>query len=91
MLQPSEKLCSKLSQDIAFTMVEGDFQCFTGVWRIQDGAGGAGTCRLSYSVVVSPMAWLPVALIQNRIERDIANNLRAVSNHAEKTWSMQKA
>lgn len=30
------------------------------------------------------MAWLPVGLIQNRIEKDISKNLRAVAEYTEK-------
>jgi hypothetical protein len=70
-------------QDITFVLVEGDFQCFKGLWRIQPGTAGAGSTRLSYSVKVSPMAWLPVGLITGRIEREISANLKAVAAHAE--------
>lgn len=39
--------------DITFDMVEGDFVRFQGVWRVQEGRD-PNTCRLSYSVVVTP-------------------------------------
>lgn len=48
--------------DIAFTMVDGDFQAFQGVWRMQR-CGGDGCC-LSYALFVRPQVWLPVRLIQ---------------------------
>jgi hypothetical protein len=39
--------------------------------------------RLSYAVYVQPQPWLPVALVQGRIEREIMANLRAVAAYAE--------
>jgi hypothetical protein len=39
--------------------------------------------QLNYAVFVKPMPWLPVGLIQNRIEKEIITNLRAVQKHAE--------
>lgn len=60
--EPSSPYPSRPAMDISFTMMEGDFQCFTGVWRMQDGST-PGTTRLSYSVRVSPMVrrrpWSP--------------------------------
>jgi hypothetical protein len=41
-------------------------QAFRGVWRIQEGAAGSRTARLSYALFVRPQAWLPVRLIQAR-------------------------
>ena len=41
-------------------------QAFRGVWRIQEGASGSRTARLSYALFVRPQAWLPVRLIQAR-------------------------
>jgi len=41
-------------------------QAFRGVWRIQEGAGGDSTARLSYALFVRPQVWLPVRLIQAR-------------------------
>ena len=42
------------------------------------------TTRLSYALFVRPQRWLPVQLVQNRIEGEIVANLRAVRAHAEK-------
>ncbi len=48
--------------DIAFSMVEGDFQAFQGIWRMQ--RLGEDGCCLSYALFVRPQVWLPVRLIQ---------------------------
>lgn len=47
--------------------------------------GGAGTMRLSYALYVKPQTWLPVRLIQGRIEGEVISNLQAVQKHAERT------
>jgi hypothetical protein len=45
---------------------------------------------LCYSLYVQPQAWLPVALIQNRIEKEVAKNLEAVRAHAEYLHTRQQ-
>lgn len=70
-------------RDISFELVEGDFSAFRGVWRISEGPAGPLTARLSYAVFVQPQAFLPVGLIQGRISRDVATNLKSVRAHAE--------
>ncbi|PNW87072.1 hypothetical protein CHLRE_02g107750v5 [Chlamydomonas reinhardtii] len=69
------------SSDITFELVEGDFQAFRGVWRMQQ--TGEATTLLSYALFVKPQAWLPVALIQGRIENEVVRNLEAVGKYAE--------
>lgn len=39
---------------------------------------------LCYSLYVQPRPWLPVGLIQGRIEREIVRNLEALKRHAER-------
>lgn len=84
MAEPNSPFPDRPCKDITFVLMDGDFQKFSGVWRMQEGIGGPSTTRLSYAVTVSPMAWLPVGLIQNRIEREIGQNLRAVADYAER-------
>jgi ribosome-associated toxin RatA of RatAB toxin-antitoxin module len=74
---------SSWPRDISFELVEGDFSAFRGVWRISEGPAGPLTARLSYAVFVQPQAFLPVGLIQGRISRDVATNLKSVRAHAE--------
>jgi hypothetical protein len=70
-------------RDISFELVEGDFNAFRGVWRVDRGPAGPLTSRLAYAVFVQPQAFLPVGLIQGRISRDVATNLKSVRAHAE--------
>jgi ribosome-associated toxin RatA of RatAB toxin-antitoxin module len=69
--------------DITFDLVEGDFQAFKGVWRIQPGRLGPASSWLVYALYVKPQGWLPVGLIQDRISREVVTNLLAVARHAE--------
>lgn len=66
-------------------------QVFRGVWRIQEGALGSQSSRLSYALLVRPQIWLPVRLVQGRIENEIRNNLMAVCRHTELLHSRQSA
>lgn len=70
-------------RDISFELVEGDFSAFRGIWRVSEGPAGPLTSRLSYAVFVQPQAFLPVGLIQGRITKDVATNLKSVRAHAE--------
>lgn len=62
---------------------EGGGQAFKGVWRMQSEGGNSKRTRLSYSVFVRPQMWLPVQLIQSRIEGETQRNLVAVRLHSE--------
>lgn len=88
---PRTSIQGRPSRDITFTSLEGDFQCFKGVWRIQSGLAGPGTTHLCYSLYVLPQQWLPVGLIQSRIEREVAANLDAVRRHAQTMHSKAAA
>eukprot|EP00882_Tetradesmus_deserticola_P010566 GHRQ01011162.1.p1 GENE.GHRQ01011162.1~~GHRQ01011162.1.p1 ORF type:complete len:298 (+),score=112.39 GHRQ01011162.1:139-1032(+) len=69
-------------RDLSFSLVEGDFQAFKGVWRMEPGDDPASTV-LHYAAFVQPHAWLPVGLIQGRISSEVVGNLKAVARHAE--------
>eukprot|EP00878_Enallax_costatus_P024509 GHUV01026159.1.p1 GENE.GHUV01026159.1~~GHUV01026159.1.p1 ORF type:complete len:166 (+),score=43.69 GHUV01026159.1:504-1001(+) len=71
-------------KDISFLLVEGDFQAFKGIWRMQPAAVDPHATVLRYSLFVKPHPWLPVGLIQNRISSEVVNNLKAVRRHAER-------
>lgn len=68
-------------RDITFSLVEGDFKAFRGVWRMQPLSDMQSV--LCYSLYVMPQAWLPVGLIQGRIEKEVKQNLAAVRKYAE--------
>ena len=46
--------------------------------------GTDGSTLLCYSLYVQPMSWLPVRLIQSRIQKEVSSNLQAVRAHSEK-------
>eukprot|EP01023_Acetabularia_acetabulum_P007410 TRINITY_DN13203_c0_g1_i1.p2 TRINITY_DN13203_c0_g1~~TRINITY_DN13203_c0_g1_i1.p2 ORF type:complete len:220 (-),score=32.69 TRINITY_DN13203_c0_g1_i1:313-972(-) len=73
--------------DISFQMVEGDFKIFNGVWRMEE--RNSTTCELQYFVYVMPKSWLPVRLIQGRIQKEIATNLKAVKWYVEASYQKQ--
>jgi hypothetical protein len=80
---PSSSSSASWPRDISFELVEGDFSAFRGIWRVSEGPAGPLTSRLSYAVFVQPQAFLPVGLIQGRITKDVATNLKSVRAHAE--------
>lgn len=41
------------------------------------------TSLLCYTLYVQPKSWLPVGLIQNRIQKEVTKNLEAVRAQAE--------
>lgn len=87
-IQPRSPLRTQ-PRDIAFSATEGDFQVFRGVWRIQEGERNSESSRLSYALFVRPQLWLPVRLVQGRIENEIKNNLAAVRRHTEGLYTMR--
>ncbi|GLJ19337.1 hypothetical protein SUGI_0348360 [Cryptomeria japonica] len=84
-----------ISRDIDFKMVEGDFQVFEGKWGIEQVEEGIGrqtisntkTYRtlLSYIVDVQPKRWLPVALVEGRLSKEIQLNLICIRNQVMST------
>ncbi|CAI5469894.1 unnamed protein product [Closterium sp. Yama58-4] len=69
---------------IHFKMVEGDFQKFVGVWTLEEQlpSSSSGPTTLSYSVELTPHFWLPVALVEGRISKEIKANLAGVRQEA---------
>ena len=63
----------------------GDFRFYQGVWRMQPLPGcappGFSAMRLTYSVELSPRAWVPVALLEGRIAAALGENLEAVRDY----------
>lgn len=50
-----------------------------------------GETLLSYSLHVQPQQWLPVRLIQSRIEGEVKANLLAVRDYSERHWKQALA
>ena len=61
-------------------------QEFLGVWRMQQRIGQGASTYLSYALFVKPQVWLPVRLIQGRIQGEISAILCAVRQHSEALW-----
>ncbi|CAA7400166.1 unnamed protein product [Spirodela intermedia] len=91
-----EILPSGRRREIGFTMIEGDFQTFTGIWSILQADSGDGeeeeavgptrrefTTVLSYMVELEPKLWLPVRLLEGRIRREIKVNLQSIRERAQ--------
>jgi len=68
---------------------DGEFRIYQGVWRMQPLPGCApedgNAMRLTYAVELSPRSYLPVALIEGRIAKDLCNNLIAIRKHVSKS------
>lgn len=84
-----------IRRDIDFKMVEGDFEVFKGKWGIEQFEGSTGNQNfsikkdfrtlLSYIVDVQPKKWLPVALVEGRLSREIQINITCVRSQAMRT------
>lgn len=70
---------------LRFTMRRGDFRRFEGAWVIapEPVAGGLGT-RLLYDLTVQGRPGMPIGLIEQRLRDDLAANLRAVQQEAQR-------
>jgi hypothetical protein len=64
---------------------EGDFHFYQGVWRLQPlpncAPPGMSAMRLTYSVELSPRAWVPVALLEGQIAKTLGENLMSVREY----------
>jgi ribosome-associated toxin RatA of RatAB toxin-antitoxin module len=65
---------------LSFVMARGDFRRFEGAWQI--GQDAAGTTLL-YDLTVQGCVGMPIGLIEQRLQEDLAANLRAVQAEAQ--------
>ncbi|MBD2293247.1 SRPBCC family protein [Anabaena sphaerica FACHB-251] len=85
------KFCARVVLDleeifpklINFQMVEGDFKGFAGSWCLEPYSLGAnqGTI-LCYTIQVWPKLTMPIAIIENRLSKDLQLNLLAIRQRA---------
>jgi ribosome-associated toxin RatA of RatAB toxin-antitoxin module len=85
------KFCARVVLDleeifpklINFQMVEGDFKGFSGFWCLEPYSFGAeqGTI-LCYTIQVWPKLTMPIAIIENRLSKDLRLNLLAIRQRA---------
>ncbi|NDJ22919.1 cyclase [Nostoc sp. B(2019)] len=66
-------------KEINFRMVEGDFKGFSGSWCLEPYSLGEyiGT-NLCYTIQVWPKLTMPVAIIENRLSKDLQLNMLAI-------------
>jgi ribosome-associated toxin RatA of RatAB toxin-antitoxin module len=70
----------KYPYTINFKMVEGDFKAFSGYWQLEPieiGQPNNGT-NLTYVVLVLPKRFMPIAIIERRLQKDLAINLLSI-------------
>lgn len=85
-LRFTAKVAIELEEDLAagqlrFQMVRGDFRRFEGSWAL---AHEGGVTSLLYELTVQGKPGMPIALIEQRLRDDLANNLRGVQNEAQR-------
>ncbi len=64
---------------LLFRMLQGDFRCFEGEWRV--GADNTSSW-VFYDLLVQGKPGMPIGLIEQRLQHDLANNLRGVQQEA---------
>lgn len=69
---------------LTFRMLEGDFRCFEGTWQI--GVDSTSTWLL-YDLTVQGRPGMPIGLIEQRLQQDLASNLRGVQIEAQRRAS----
>jgi ribosome-associated toxin RatA of RatAB toxin-antitoxin module len=65
--------------ELRFSMLNGDFRRFEGLWRVDR---DAVSTRLLYSLTVQGKPGMPIGLIEQRLQQDLASNLRGVQQEA---------
>jgi len=66
---------------IKFKLIKGDFRRFEGSWQIQSVSNSKKT-SLIYDLTVKGCQWMPIAMIEKRLKRDLSENLIAVDKQA---------
>ncbi|MEB3333988.1 MAG: SRPBCC family protein [Cyanobacteriota bacterium] len=69
---------------LGFRMIQGDFRCFEGEWRV---GCDQTSSWLFYSLLVQGKTGMPIGLIEQRLQQDLANNLRGVQQEAQQRQS----
>ena len=67
---------------IGFSMIEGDFKSFEGVWQLERVEDSDQTTRLNYEITVCPPRAIPAVLIERHLRHDLTQNLQAIRSHA---------
>jgi len=75
-------------QEIRFNMVEGDFNSYSGCWRLEPQMeGDRSGINLSYTVLVWPKRTMPVVFLERRLQHDLPLNLLAIRQRVEELFA----
>lgn len=66
---------------LSFRMLDGDFRCFQGTWVV---GADATSGWLVYDLTVQGKPGMPIGLIEQRLQEDLANNVRGVQQEAQR-------
>lgn len=85
-LRFSARVTLELEEDraagrLAFRMLDGDFRCFQGTWVV---GSDATSSWLLYDLTVQGKPGMPIGLIEQRLQEDLANNVRGVQQEAQR-------
>jgi ribosome-associated toxin RatA of RatAB toxin-antitoxin module len=70
--------------ELRFQMLQGDFRRFEGTWRVDRDEISS---RLLYELTVQGKPGMPIGLIEQRLQQDLASNLRGVQQEATRRSS----
>lgn len=84
-LRFSARVTLELEEDrsagrLSFRMLDGDFRCFQGAWVV---GSDATSSWLLYDLTVQGKPGMPLGLIEQRLQEDLANNVRGVQQEAQ--------
>lgn len=71
--------------ELRFQMCSGDFRRFEGVWQV---GRDARSSWLLYALTVQGKPGMPIGLIEQRLQHDLASNLRGVQQEAMRRASL---
>ena len=67
---------------LKFSLIKGDFRKFEGSWQIQR-VKDTSKNSLIYDLTVQGCQWMPIAMIEKRLKKDLSENLIAVDKQAK--------
>ena len=79
------EMTESFPHELGFTMKEGDFKQFEGMWKLQptvEAQGKPQSTQLSYELLVKPPRAMPAALIERHICHNLTLNLLAIRQRA---------
>ncbi len=71
--------------EIGFTMVEGDFKSFSGMWQLQPLEDQV--TELHYVLFVVPPLAMPVGMIERRLRQNMVVNMQAIRQRADELFA----